>query len=552
MDPRISELERDWRERNADRLDAGELGDRSLSDVEIDALYTPLSADPAARYTEDLGFPGQPPYTRGAVPGGYREKLWVMGQYSGRASPSETNRRIRDLLAKGQRGFSVALDLPTQNGLDSDHPLAHGEVGRVGVPIDTLDDMVELLDGIPLDEVAQIRTTANAIGPIAVAMFVAAAEVHGFKAGDFRVMLQNDVLKEYVARGTYVFPPRPAFGFAVDVVEYCARELPHWEPIEFCGYHLRDSGASAVQELALAMANGFAYIDAVIARGLDIDDFASSLFMFLSAHLDLFEEVAKFRAARRLWSRAMKDRYGARREESRRLQLFVYTLGSTLTAQEPLNNVVRVAYQALAAALGGVQTLATSSYDEAIGLPSDEAARLSLRTQQVLAYETGVTRSADPLGGSWLVEHLTDRLERDVLAYLERVAEQGGAVAALESGWIGEQLDAEAYRQQQAVESGERVVVGLNRFGGDAPEADLRPVTTDGRVEEEQVRRLAEVRRSRDGRRTRDALAQLHADAKAGRNTVPAVLEAVRAQASVGEICDTLADLWGRHDQRRR
>ncbi len=322
----------------------------------------------------------------------YRERLWVMGQYSGFGSAKQTNARIRQLLGEGQLGFSVALDLPTQLGLDSDDPRSVGEVGRVGVPIDSIRDMVDLLDGIPLDNVRQIRTTANAIGPLAVALFLAGAEAHGYRGDQFKVMLQNDVLKEYVARGTYIFPPDKGLRFSVDVIEYCARTLPHWEPIEFCGYHIRDSGSNAVQEVAIAVANGIEYIDSALGRGLGIDQFAESLFMFLSAHLDLFEEAAKFRATRRLWARLMRDRYGAS-DPSCRLNLFVYTLGSPQTAQEPLNNIVRIAYQAMAAILGGVQTLATSAYDEALQLPSEEAVRVSLRTQQILAYETGVART---------------------------------------------------------------------------------------------------------------------------------------------------------------
>jgi methylmalonyl-CoA mutase N-terminal domain/subunit len=524
---------------------------QTLSRIEVQPVYTPLDApaavDPDA-HLRRLGLPGEPPFTRGVRPGMYRDGPWVMGMYSGQLSPQETNRRIRALLASGQRGFSVALDLPTQNGLDSDHPLAAGEVGRVGVPIDSLADMVELLDGIPLSEVSQIRTTANAIGPIAVAMFVAAAERHGYRPADFRVMLQNDVLKEYVARGTFVFPPRHALGFAVDVIEYCARELPHWEPIEFCGYHIRDSGADAVQELGIAVANGLEYIRGAIGRGLHIDDFGASLFMFLSAHQDLFEEVAKFRAARRLWSSLMVERFGATRDETRRLNLFVYTLGSPLTAQQPLNNVVRVAYQALAAVLGGVQTLATSSYDEALGLPSDEAAQLALRTQQILAYETGVTRAADPLGGSYLVESLTDQLVERVTGYLARIEEQGGALAALESGWIAGELEAEAYRQQLAIDSGERTVVGVNRFVDDGPRRDVQPARADPALERAQVERVRRVRRERDGRRCLDALRSVEQSARKGVNTIPAVLAAVRAYATVGEICDALAEVWGRHE----
>jgi methylmalonyl-CoA mutase N-terminal domain/subunit len=542
-----------WEAMHRERLQPGEAGGETISGIEVHGLYTPLdlSGGPDA-YLERIGFPGEPPYTRGFTPGMFRERLWVMGQYSGVASATETNRRIRSLLAQGQRGFSVALDLPTQNGLDSDHPLALGEVGRVGVPIDTLADMQTLLDGIPLDEVAQIRTTANAIGPIAVALFIAAAEAHGYSPGSFRVLLQNDVLKEYLARGTYVFPPRPALQFSVDVIEYCAEMLPGWEPIEFCGYHVRDSGSTAVQEVAIALANGIEYISAALDRGLDIDSFAPSIFLFLSAHLDLFEEVAKFRAARRMWHTLLKDRFGAKKPESLGVRIFCYTLGSPQTAQEPLNNVVRISYQALAAVLGGVQTLATSSYDEALGLPSDEAVRISLRTQQILAYETGVARTADPLGGSYFVESLTDRFEAEAWAYLERIEAQGGALGALESGWLHAEVEERAYRHQQAVESGERVVVGLNRFGVDAPAHIAATTAANAQTENEQIARLAKVKQDRDSTRVAEALGQLDKAAQAGSNTIPTLLEAVRSYATVGEICNVLAKNWGRfHDDRR-
>jgi methylmalonyl-CoA mutase N-terminal domain/subunit len=549
----VSEAAREWAVQNKDELEPGEAGSETLSGLKVDPLYTPDDAPTSSDdYLRRVGFPGQAPYTRGPRPGMYRERLWVMGQYSGQSSPKETNRRIRSLLAQGQAGFSVALDLPTQNGLDSDHPLAKGEVGRVGVPIDTLADMEALLEGIPLDQVAQIRTTANAIGPIAVALFVAAAESHGFAPNDFRVLLQNDVLKEYVARGTFIFPPRPALQFSVDVVEYCAQHLPHWEPIEFCGYHIRDSGSTAIQELAIALANGIEYIDATLERGLDIDEFAPSVFLFLSAHLDVFEEVAKFRAARRMWHTIMSGRFGAKKPESTRLNVFCYTLGSPQTAQEPHNNVVRIAYQAMAAVLGGVQTLATSSFDEALGLPSDEAVKLSLRTQQILAYETGVARTADPLGGSYFVEDLTDRFERATWEYLDLIAAQGGALAALEAGWLHAEIEESAYRLQRAVDTDARVVVGVNRFVTEAPAVVVGSPTTTDEAEKDQLARLAEVKQRRNDDEVRRALAQLQKAAEGKENTIPSLLDAVRAYATVGEICDVLANVWGRYRDHAR
>src|ERR1700744_3940922 len=512
-----------WEPAYAERLEPGEAGGETLSRLPIAPLYS--HADATQRdAAHELGLPGEFPYTRVVVPGMYRERLWVMGQYSGFGSAKQTNARIRRLLSEGQLGFSVALDLPTQLGLDSDDPRALGEVGRVGVPIDSIRDMVDLLAGIPLDKIRQIRTTANAIGPLAVALFVAGAEAHGYSGDQFKVMLQNDVLKEYVARGTFIFPPQHGLRFSVDVIEYCARNLPNWEPIEFCGYHVRDSGSDAVQEVAIAVANGIEYIDAALARGLEIDEFAESLFMFLSAHLDLFEEVAKFRAARRLWSRMMRSRYGAS-EEACKLNLFCYTLGSPQTAQEPLNNIVRIAYQAMAAILGGVQTLATSAYDEAAQLPSDEAVRISLRPQQILAYETGVARSADPLAGSYLVESLTDRLEARILAKLAEIEEQGGALEALKKGWIARELEDEAYRQQKAIESGERTVVAVNRFQQEEDGGGLRHKhRIDPALERDAVERLRVLRERRDGARVDAALERLRTSAEAETNSVAPIL----------------------------
>jgi methylmalonyl-CoA mutase N-terminal domain/subunit len=520
---------------------------RTRSGIAVDPLPTHDDLD-GFDPVRDLGLPGEFPYTRGTSPYMYREQLWVMGQYSGSGSPAETRERISRLLRQGQHGFSIALDLPTQLGLDSDDPRALGEVGRVGVPIDSLQDMVDMLDGIPFEEVRQIRTTANAIGPIAVALFVAAAERLGHSPDSFKVMLQNDVLKEYVARGTYIFPPEHGFEFSVDVIEYCARHLPHWEPIEFCGYHIRDAGSNAVQELAIAVANGLEYISSALSRGLEIDQFGHNLYLFLSAHLDLFEEVAKLRASRRLWARLMRDRFDAD-EESCRLNLFVYTLGSPQTADEQLNNIVRISYQALAAVLGGVQTLATTAYDEAVQLPSEESVRVSLRTQQILAYETGVTRSADPLAGSYLVEGLTDAMEAATEEYLEQIAERGGALAALKSGWLEAEIDAEAYRQHQAIERGEQVVVGLNRFRGEDHEELRHRAGIDPSLEAEQCRRVAAVRARRDQQQVDDALGRLAAAARASENTVPHVLDAVRAEATIGEITTSLKSVWGVHSR---
>jgi methylmalonyl-CoA mutase N-terminal domain/subunit len=536
-----------WINARAPHLRDGDHLAHSRSRLPVEPLYTHADLDRLElRPDVDLGLPGEFPFTRGINTATYGEQLWVMGQYSGYGTPKATNERIRSLLDQGQRGFSIALDLPTQLGLDSDHALAVGEVGKVGVPISSVDDMIELLHGIPLDAVRQIRTTANAIGPLAVGLFVVAAEELGYSPLQFKVMLQNDVLKEYVARGTYIFPPAVGLKLSVDVIEYCSRHLSHWEPIEFCGYHIRDAGSDAVQEVAFAIANGFAYIDATLARGLPIDEFGQHFYLFLSTHLDLFEEVAKLRAARRVWARLLRARYGAS-DESCRLHLFVYTLGSQQTLQEPLNNIVRIGYQALAAVLGGAQTLATSAYDEALQLPSKEAVRVALQTQQILAYETGTALSIDPLAGSYLVESLTSRIEQAVLAKLAEVDALGGALRALETGFISSQIDEEAFRQQQMVEDGTQVVVGVNRFRGDVTEAVRHRVVVDPAVETEQVERLRRLRASRDPEGTTRALAGVRDAALSDSNSVPPIIEALRARATVGEIVSTLKDVWGAH-----
>ncbi len=532
----------------------------TASGLPLKAVYSPLdfpgdcTAEQAERYLADLGMPGTWPFTRGITARMYRDEPWIMGQYSGYASAKQTNQRIRELLGQGQRGFSIALDLPTQHGLDSDDPRAAGEVGRVGVPLDTVKDMETLLESIPLDQIAQIRTTANAIGPIAVAFFVVAAEQLGYQASSFRVLLQNDVLKEYIARGTYIFPPEPVARFAVDTVEYCARNLPHWQPIQFCGYHIRDAGATAVQEVAVALANGIEYLGRCAARGLAIDDVAPHVVMFLSAGQDLFEEVAKFRAARRIWARLTRDRFGAKLEASWQLKFFAYTLGSPQTAREPQNNIVRIAYQVLAAVLGGVQTLATTSYDEALGLPTATAVALSLRTQQIAAFETGIRGVVDPLGGSYYVESLTAELETAITAYMGAIESRGGALAVLESGWLKAELESASYELAMSIEQGVQPVIGVNRFAsaGEAPAGDgYRPLATDEQSETEQVKRLAEVRAARDGSAVQRALRGVSEAARTGTNTIPSLLEATRACATIGEMTAALGSVWGMHDDYR-
>ena len=477
----------------------------------------------------------------------YRDELWVMGQYSGAASAENTNKRIKALLASGQRGFSIALDLPTQLGLDSDDPWAEGEVGMVGVPLDTVDDMITVLEGIKLDTVRQIRTTANSIAPIAAGMFTVAADELGYSPQQFRVMFQNDVLKEYVARGTQIFPPAAGLRFSVDLVEHCARKLSHWEPIEFCGYHYRDSGSTVVQEVAFPLANALTYLGEAIARGLSIDDLGHSFFMFLSGGLEIFEEAAKFRAARRIWARLIEERFNPKTPDPCRLNIFCYTLGSPQTLQEPLNNIVRIAYQTLAAVLGGAQVIATTAYDEAFQLPSDEAVRIALRTQQIAAYETDAARTADPLGGSYFVELLTAEIERKVCTYLAEIEERGGALRALESGWIGSELENSAYAHQLRIEAGEHVIVGANAFrdsSDDGPGLQHRHVI-DPHVRAAQIERLEATKKRRDAGKVDATLGALRDAAVNGTNTVQPIADALRARASIGEIVKVLKGEWG-------
>jgi methylmalonyl-CoA mutase N-terminal domain/subunit len=503
----------------------------------------PLPASYAAPSGER---PGHYPFARGIAPRGYLDEPWVMGLYSGYASAKETNARFQALLATGQTGLSIALDLPTQIGLDSDHPLAQGEIGKVGVPITSVEDMLALLDGLPIDKIRQIRTTANAIGPVFLAIVAAALDELGIDPQRFRLLLQNDPLKEYSARGTWIFPPAAALKLAVDVVEYAQMHHPAWQPIQFAGYHVRDAGGTAVDEVAVATANGLAYLEEARRRGVAIDRLAPSLFLFLAAGLDLFEEVAKFRAARRLWAKLLVERFGVPQEKAA-IRIFAYTLGGALSAQEPANNIARIAYEALAAALGGVQTLATSSWDEAHTLPSEEAANLSLRTQQILAYETGVTKVVDPLGGSYLVEDLTDRLEAAIAAELATILERGGAVAVLEDGYVETRLADAAYRDFEDVRSGAKTIVGVNfkprpTEAGWTADFQLPPATA-----EEALAGLARLRAKRDPARVAAALAAIGDSASANANTIPALIAAAKARATLGEMVDALATVLGRH-----
>ncbi len=516
----------------------------TTSGIEVADLYTP--ADIAGLdEARDLGRPGEFPFTRGVQPTMYRGRFWTMRQYAGFATATETNERFRYLLAQGQTGLSVAFDLPTQMGYDSDAPEAEGEVGRVGVPVCSLADMEALFAGIPLGEVTT-SMTINATAAILLALYVAAAGKQGVLRDRIAGTTQNDILKEYIARGTYIYPPRPSMRLVTDVFEFCARELPRWNTVSISGYHMREAGATAVQELAFTMADAISYVEAAVARGLDVDAFAGRLSFFFAAWSDLFEEVAKFRAARRLWARIMRDRFGARDPRSMMCRFHVQTAGSSLTAQSIDNNVVRTTVQALAAVLGGAQSLHTNSRDEALALPTAEAARLALRTQQILANEAGITETPDPLAGSYYVETLTDQLEAAARELLDEIEALGGTLAAIEGGFQQRQIQESSYRVQRAIEDGSQVVVGVNRFRDESLRTPaLQRIDPDG--ERRQVEGLRRVREGRDPAVWAAVLQRVDECARGGENLMPALIEAVGAYATVGEISDRLRAVWGEH-----
>jgi methylmalonyl-CoA mutase N-terminal domain/subunit len=519
-------------------------GFETSSGIEVRDLYTPADV---AGFDEDrdLGRPGEYPFTRGVQATMYRSRFWTMRQYAGFATAEETNRRFRYLLDHGQTGLSVAFDLPTQMGYDSDAPAAAGEVGRVGVPISSLADMAVLLDGLPLGEVST-SMTINATAPVLLALYVAAAEAQGVERARISGTTQNDILKEYIARGTYIFPPRPSMRLVTDVFEFCAAELPKWNTISISGYHMREAGATAAQELAFTLADAIAYVEAAVERGLDVDDFAGRLSFFFAAWSELFEEVAKFRVARRMWATIMRERFGATNPRSMVCRFHVQTAGSSLTAQSIDNNVVRTTIQALAAVLGGAQSLHTNSRDEALALPTEEAARLALRTQQILAFEAGVSETPDPLAGSYFVESLSNELEAAAWAYLDEIETLGGTLAAIERGFQQREIQEAAYRVQRAIDSGEQIVVGVNRFTDD--EVATPPThRIDPEGERRQVERVRRVRAERSAEAWTRAMDDLEATARGDANLMPAILAAVRAHATVGEISDRLRVAWGEH-----
>jgi len=480
----------------------------------------------------------------------YRGRLWTMRQYAGYATAEESNARYKYLLEQGQTGLSVAFDLPTQIGYDADDPLAEGEVGKVGVSISSLDDMRVLFNDIPLDKVST-SMTINAPAAVLLAMYIAVAKEQGVDPRQLRGTVQNDILKEYIARGTYIFPPRPSMRLVTDLFRYCATEVPKWNTISISGYHIREAGSTAVQEVAFTLANGIAYVQAAIDVGLDVDTFAPRLSFFFNAHNDFLEEIAKFRAARRLWARIMRERFGARNPRSWRLRFHTQTAGCTLTAQQPEINVVRVTLQALAAVLGGTQSLHTNSRDEALWLPTEESVRIALRTQQIIAHESGVANTVDPLAGSYVIEYLTSEIERRAQEYIERIDEMGGALAAIEQGYVQQEIADAAYRYQQAVERGERIVVGVNAYQIEEAAADLKRLVVDPAVEERQRKRLAELRARRDGERASALLARIEAAARApDEPLMPLFIAAVEADCTLGEICSVLRRVWGEYRPR--
>ena len=518
----------------------------TTSDIEVKRIYTPLDTQDND-YLAREGLPGEYPFTRGVQPTMFRGRFWTMRQYSGFGTAKDTNQRFRYLLDQGQTGLSVAFDLPTQMGYDSNHPLANGEVGKVGVAIDTLADMETLFDQIPLGQVST-SMTINSTAAVLLCMYIAVAEKHGVSAKDLRGTIQNDVLKEYIARGTYIFPPAPTMKLTSDIFAFCSETVPKWNMISISGYHIREAGSSAVQEVAFTLADGIAYVQAALDAGLDVDKFAGRLSFFFNVHNNFLEEVAKFRAARRLWAQIMRERFGAKNPKSMMLRFHTQTAGSMLTAQQPLNNVVRVTMQALAAVLGGTQSLHTNSYDEALALPSRESVTVALRTQQVIAEESGVADFIDPLGGSYAIEEMTDQIEARAREYIDRIDQMGGVVQAIMNGYVQREIQDKAYQWQQEVDKSDRVIVGVNKFSqDDGPTGELHKI--DPAVEADQVARLEQIQQNRDQKAFKDAMKRLTEAASGEGNVVYPILDAVKAYATVGEISDALRAVWGSFEE---
>lgn len=518
----------------------------NTSGIPIKRLYTPLDQE-QMDYLSDLGFPGEYPFTRGVQPTMYRGRYWTMRQYAGFATAEETNRRYKFLLDHGQTGLSVAFDLPTQIGYDSDHEMAMGEVGKVGVAIDSLRDMEILFNGIPLDKVST-SMTINAPASILLAMYMAVAEKEGVPPEKLRGTIQNDILKEYSSRGTYIFPPKPSMRIITDIFSFCAEKVPQWNTISISGYHIREAGSTAVQEVAFTLANGIAYVQAALDAGLDVDTFGPRLSFFFNSHLDFLEEIAKFRAARRVWAKIMKERFGAQNSRSMMIRFHTQTAGCTLTAQQPPNNIVRVAFQALAAVLGGTQSLHTNSMDEALCLPSEEAVQIALRTQQLIAHESGVTDTVDPLAGSYYMEELTREIEQRAEAYIKKIDEMGGAPAAIEKGYIQREIQDSAYQYQREIEKGERVVVGVNRFQAEQ-EKPTNLLRVDPTVRISQIGKLKKLKSERHDEAVKKSLGRLKRAAEGSENLIPPIFDAVKVYATLGEICDVLREVYGEYQQ---
>ncbi len=513
----------------------------TISDMEIKGLYTPKDLE-NRDYSRDIGFPGVYPFTRGVQPSMYRGKIWTMRMFSGLGGPEETNQRFHYLLEHGETGLSIAFHYPTLMGYDSDSPMARGEIGKCGVAVDTLKDMEILLEGIPLDRV----TTSMTINPpasILLAMYIVVAEKQGVSKAQIGGTIQNDMLKEFIAQKTLMLAPQPSMRLIVDTIEYCTREVPRWNTISISGYHIREAGSTAVQELAFTLADGIAYVEAALERGLKVDDFAPRLSFFFDSHIDFFEEIAKFRAARRIWARIMKERFGAKNPRSWMLRFHTQTAGCSLSAQQPYNNVVRTAYEALAAVLGGTQSLHTNSLDEVYAIPTEEAATIALRTQQILAEETGVTNTMDPLAGSYLVEALTNRIDAEALEYIQKIDDMGGMLAAIERGYPQMEIAEAAYHYQKLVDEGKKVVVGVNKYATDHP-----PITIwkmDPEIERRQLKRLREVKEMRNGQKVRDLLNELRGAAEGDENLMPYIINAVREYTTLQEICDVFREVFG-------
>ena len=518
----------------------------NTSGIPIARLYTPLDMQ-EFDYLKQLGMPGQYPFTRAVQPTAYRGRFWTMRQYAGFGTAEETNERYHYLLKSGQTGLSVAFDLPTQIGYDSDHELAQGEVGKVGVAIDSLWDVERLFEGIPLDQVST-SMTINSPCAVILAMYLAVAEKQGVTFDKLRGTVQNDILKEYPARGTYIFGPRKSMRLITNIFAYCTEQVPQWNTISISGYHIREAGSTAVQEVAFTLANGVAYVEAAIEAGLKVDQFGPRLSFFFNSHLDFLEEIAKFRAARRLWAKIMKERFKAEDPRSQMLRFHTQTAGCSLTAQQPLNNIMRTAYEAMAAVLGGTQSLHTNSFDEALALPSELAVQVALKTQQVIAYETAVADTVDPLAGSYYVEYLTDQIEARAQEYIDQIDRMGGAVAAIEKGFIQKEIGDSAYRYQREIEKNERIVVGLNKFQVKDEEKPKDLLKVDPAVGDKQVARLKELKSARDNGAVEQALAELKAAAQGTDNLMPPILRAVRCLATLGEICNTLRAVWGEYE----